>query len=80
VQKGKKMSEKFSFCETAVATPYSSWHIRKLTDKGKFLSGGADTPSLCGIKVAWDLNVPLNPFHLEKKACKKCKEALESLK
>ena len=45
----------YSFCESSHAGPFSPWHIRKLKEAGRKLGGGADTPSLCGKKVAWDL-------------------------
>ncbi|KKK82272.1 hypothetical protein LCGC14_2805050 [marine sediment metagenome] len=68
------MSEQYSFCESVHANSYSKWHIRKLTDKGKFLGGGADTLALCGLKVAWDLAVPVEKSRLNEKDCSKCKE------
>ena len=46
---------KFSFCETAFATGTSPWHIRELSEAGRKLGGGADTPTLCGREAAWDL-------------------------
>jgi hypothetical protein len=46
--------EQYAYCETVTATAISKWHIRKLTEVGKKLSGGADTPALCGRKVCWD--------------------------
>ena len=66
--------EKYSFCESAHAGPFSKWHIRKLTKIGRKLGGGADTPSLCGRKVSWDLNVELTDFHLKNNGCPKCYE------
>jgi hypothetical protein len=38
---------KYSFCEPVVAGANSRWHIRKVNDK-LHLTGGIDTPSLCG--------------------------------
>ncbi len=52
----KKYVPEFSFCETIYA---HKWHIRKLTEKGKKLSGGADTQSLCGTNIAWDIKCKL---------------------
>lgn len=49
----------YSYCETPTAGSATPWHIRKLTGKGRRLGGGADTPSLCGRKVAWDLTPPV---------------------
>lgn len=67
----------YSYCESVHATSTSPWHIRKLTEVGRKLSGGIDTPSLCG-RVGkgwgWDLEVELNEFHLENVSCPKCVE------
>ena len=51
--------QEYAFCETAAASGYSPWHIRRLTKRGKKLGGGADTPTLCGREAAWDLDVPI---------------------
>ena len=64
----------YAFCETATAGPRTPWHIRKLGAKGLKLGGGADTPSLCGRTVAWDLKVEITEHHLEHN-CRKCAEA-----
>lgn len=64
----------YSFCETATAGPRSKWHIRQLTEVGQKFGGGADTPSLCGRDVAWDLEVRLTLHHLQNNACPKCAE------
>jgi hypothetical protein len=61
----------YAFCERVTAGPTSPWHIRQLTDKGKKLGGGADTPSLCGSKMAWDVNVDITEHHLGH-SCKEC--------
>ena len=61
----------YSFCETATAGPRSRWHIRQLTEKGRKPSGGADTPSLCGLDVAWDLEVDITTHHLSH-SCPEC--------
>ena len=73
----EKGPPKFSFCKTTTAGPGWKWHIRELTKKGKRLSGGADTPSLCGALnplYGWDLNVNINEYHLENSTCLKCRE------
>lgn len=54
----------YSFCETVTAGPSTPWHIRKLTEVGKKLGGGADTPALCGRIVSWDLEVKITSHHL----------------
>jgi len=68
---------RYSFCETATASPYSKWHIRILTTSGRKLGGGADTRSLCGIAVAWDLDVELTEHHLNH-CCEKCKQEFDT--
>ena len=46
----------YSYIEFVHATSTSPWHIRVLTDVGKKLGGGIDTPSLCGTKYnGWDM-------------------------
>lgn len=65
----------FSFCEPVTATSISPWHIRELTGKGRMLGGGIDTPSLCGrveVNRGWDLETPINEFHLANGCCQKC--------
>jgi hypothetical protein len=67
--------ENYSFCERVTATGSSPWHIRKLSESGPRPTGGADTPSLCGDKMGWDLNkVPITEHHLTH-CCQKCAEA-----
>ncbi len=68
------MNNEYSFCEFAFANPYSKWHIRNLTKIGRKLGGGADTLSLCGKEVSWDLRIELNKHHLDNNCCKKCLE------
>ena len=65
---------KFSFCESVHAGPLSLWHLRKLTEVGKKLGGGIDTPSLCGrVKRGWDLEVDINEFHIANNTCPDCR-------
>ena len=63
----------YAFCEAATAGPKSKWHIRQLTEVGPKFGGGADTPSLCGREVAWDLEVDITAHHLQH-ACPECAE------
>ena len=70
-KKEEKPKPSHSFCETVSASSESPWHIRKLTEKGKKLGGGADTESLCGFRVSWDLNVEITEHHLNH-CCKLC--------
>lgn len=67
----------YSFCETYSASGSTPWHIRVLSDQGPKLSGGADTPSLCGRTVAWDIKVDLSAHHLSH-CCVSCKEKYDS--
>ena len=67
-----EQSDRYSFCETALAGSASRWHIRRLTAVGRKLGGGADTPSLCGRKVAWDLDVQLTDYALAEDCCRLC--------
>lgn len=76
---------KYSFCEPVTATSNSPWHIRRLTEKGKFLGGGVDTPSLCGRvreRRGWDLETNINSFHLsvENGCCAECLKLFEEQK
>lgn len=64
----------YSFCETVTANGRTPWHIRKLSEAGPKYGGGADTEALCGRKVAWDVQVEINEFHVAH-ACKFCAEA-----
>jgi hypothetical protein len=34
----------YAFCESALASSLSPWHIRKLSGVGRKLGGGIDTP------------------------------------
>ena len=54
----------FVFCETQYATGTTPWHIRPLTENGIKLGGGADTKSLCGREVSWDLEVEMTNLNL----------------
>ena len=65
-----------SFCETMFASGVTPWHIRKLTEVGRKLGGGADTESLCGKRVSWDLNVEITPHHLTH-CCLYCRRIYE---
>jgi len=73
------MGTTYSFCETPYAGSLSKWHIRELTSVGQKLGGGADTPSLCGRKVAWDLKVDITEHHLSH-ACPSCAKLYKNLK
>ena len=66
----------FSFCEQAAATGGSPWHIRKLSSAGRKLGGGADTRSLCGREVCWDLEVRITAHHLMH-CCPQCASEFE---
>ena len=70
----------YSFCEGIMAGPRSPWHIRRLSSEGRKLTGGIDTPSLCGRigpvsegvhKNGWELSVAITEHHLGH-SCKAC--------
>jgi len=67
----------YSFCETVTAGGNARWHIRRLTDKGMMLGGGADSESLCGANVAWDVDVPITDHHLNH-SCQRCVEVFRA--
>ena len=71
--------DKYSFCENVHSGPFSRWHIRRLTDEGRKLGGGADTLSLCGKKVHWDLGVELKKHHLDHNTCPKCLKKFDEI-
>lgn len=74
--------DEYSFCESVTATSMSPWCIRKLTKTGRYLSGGVDTPSLCGrvrIRLGWDLAVSIDDKNGQRilktnGVCSKCRE------
>lgn len=56
----------YAYCESVHATPWSRWHLRRLTEEGLKLGGGVDTQSLCGrvkLRSGWDLDVPISSDH-----------------
>jgi hypothetical protein len=67
----------YSYCEYWSAGSLSNWHIRRLTSKGKKLSGGTDTLSLCGRKMTWDITSPVTKDIPANNICKKCQEIWE---
>ncbi len=71
----------YAFCEPVVAGPLAPWCIRPVTEKGLKLSGGVDTPSLCGrVKPfpggnGWDLEVRITDEQLTRSrppVCPRC--------
>lgn len=62
----------YVFTESVAAGSLSPWHIRRLGARGLRLNGGADTPSLCGRQMSWDIDCPVKGPALEE-ACKKCR-------
>lgn len=78
-----KASTGLSYCETIHATGTSPHHIRVLTDEGMKTGGGADTPALCGVDVAWDtsivaslkeLDARIANEHPSNRVCVNCRE------
>ncbi len=72
------LTNRYSFCESVTATGSSPWCIRILTDQGRKLGGGIDTPSLCGRvqpppkSNGWDIGVRFSDHH--PLACPRCIE------
>lgn len=66
--------KQYTFCETIHASAASPWHIRESTKAGKKLGCVADTPSLCGRKVSWDIGVE---FSLLFTCCNTCRAVYE---
>ncbi len=68
----------YSFCEASTAGSRSRWHIRPLTEVGRKLGGGVDTPSLCGHvdrrRGGWDRE-PEVLYPALAGACPECREA-----
>ena len=69
---------KYAFCESLGAHWNSPWHIRPLSELGKKMGGAADTLSLCGRKVAWDMKPDVNPHQLHL-ACEHCRENYQEI-
>ena len=67
----------YSYCETIAAYV---WHIRRLSDRGRFLGGGVDTLALCKARVAWDLKAPINDNLRGDGMCRECAEKYEEIK
>lgn len=75
----------YAYCEPVTAGPSARWHIRKVKDR-LFLTGGIDTPSLCGVVKpfgpekgaigGWDVNVKMTGRH-QNHACPKCVQAYQ---
>lgn len=63
-----------SFCESVAAGSKGRWHIRRLTFRGAKPGGGADTSSLCGVKVAWDVPAQITHHQLQS-CCPQCAKA-----
>jgi hypothetical protein len=68
----------YSFCEIVTAGANTPWHLRQLTEAGRKLGGGADTPGLCGREVSWDLSLPVRRFEIASGriapiVCKECR-------
>lgn len=72
------MSVEFTFCRTALAASSTvPWHLRQLTGKGRFLYGGADTKTLCGMRADQDVEVRVS-HHALVTACKSCTKELHA--
>lgn len=56
----KHQSEPYAYCESVAAY---RWHIRLLDERGLKPSGISGEPalSLCGMEMAWDIDVGVDP-------------------
>ena len=72
-------TENYAFCEPSYVGSNRPWHIRKLSNAGKMLGGGADTLTLCGRDLCkgWDIDVIISQNFLDI-ACSKCVTVLQS--
>lgn len=72
-------SDGYRFCEPSWVATAPPWHIRRLSASGEKLTGGADTPALCGLDLnrGWDLKVKITEGHLGH-SCAKCVEAFRA--
>jgi hypothetical protein len=72
----KHQGEPYAYCETFTAY---RWHIRRLDDRGLKPSGisGKTASSLCGLHVAWDIDVRVEPVCND--ACFRCQEMYKLL-
>lgn len=68
ITRGHTQPPEYSFCETNAAY---HWHIRRLTDTGRHLGGGADTSTLCGMTPSWDILCPISDSTLAT-TCDRC--------
>jgi hypothetical protein len=71
-------NSEYSLCESVLASGSSPWHIRKLSKKGKVFGGGADTRSLCGMVMSWDMKNTIEGN--EDFCCKDCLRAYLEIK
>lgn len=76
---------KYSYCESVYATGISPWHIRILTEAGQKKGGGADTLSLCGREMGWDVVEPMSEQVMAERGqysvntCRKCGDAYRAM-
>ena len=56
-------------CETDAAYVI---HARRVSKTGPHYGGGADTPTLCGLKASWDTRIPLAAI-----SCRECRQRIE---
>lgn len=78
----------YAYCESVTAGSSAKWHIRKVGE-ALHLTGGIDTPSLCGIVRpfgpdygalgGWDVNVKMTGNHT-KHCCTKCAAEYDKVK
>lgn len=65
------------YCET-VAAVSRRWHLRYHdSDESRKLGGGANTPTLCGLQAAWDIDRAVHERDLEALGCRSCVATLK---
>lgn len=77
---GTNAADRYAFCEPVTAASFTAIHIRRLGVRGLRLTGGADTPALCGRSVNWDVPGMITPDAIEdERTCHVCREKFEEL-
>jgi hypothetical protein len=85
--KPQSFAGQFALCESVTATGTSPRHIRVLKENGMKAGGGADTDSLCGRPMAWDLSIvtateihnTLPYQHQSSRYCSNCVEIMTGI-
>ncbi len=69
----RSLIDVFAYCEPVWATGTSRQHIRMLNPgEGRVFGGGLTLPALCGLEVAWDLDLDVIDPLADSRVCKDC--------